>query len=1139
MIKLNYVLKIIVYITVIFIVSFSSIFAALVNPNNCTQGQICNINGGTFVGSDAEIRNLYSLPGYSNSIVFSENTTMRGVGIAYTLGQSNNTISINNSGSGNVTTFDNYQLLAIGGENNFIVSNGSRFSLINGGALQFGTNSKVEIQSSSHITNIDGSVISIGTSDNNFGYNNPTASSSGTATLLIDNNVLVNDGVTGAGYINLVAANNILTIGTSSIINNQIITLIANSSNTITMQNGSQISSANGTMSHLNINGIGNSTLNTTGNVTIDNINSNVDSHNVGTGVLNINIGTDLVTSSLNIKSFIDFEDNVVNVNIQKGSALNLEQTTSSNKINGNQNNITLYESAQLRLRNGVNDNLTFENSNNKLTFKDHSEISGGDKDTPLLVFNGGSTILNIGDAVTIGNNNAGMPSIVSKDDNMQLNITGASHSNYFFDFSKSEQVTLNFIDNGAVSYFDSTNKVYLSSSGNNFINFKSANSNAVVVDLGSIKFDPNNNIVSNNNITFSGGGTINFSNNGGTITNISLAGTSNSINIDNTSIRLPSNLHLTGNNNQININSKNRTVNIDLSISSNTISGEGTNNVINLNYNATNGKDNSYKPNPVLISGNLQGFNEINLGLTTLYVNSYNQGNSNLKLSTAIAIPSDDKADMINGSLIVNKGESNFNHKNIDVTLYGAYNYPNKTHSPGVDLPFTIILMQTQGTGSITGVDASKVNINSSTFEKVNTNISNNQVSLTINQCATISEALSGDGKCHINNDDPVPPKYDFSYDKNAMAIADLLTNLSDAIPKNKNIVVNSDVQYILDALNNNSNQQQMYNFITTLEPVNNELLLTLSENSIRSYDNVVMNQKGVNRSGDVSTWASVDIGKINIQNHNYINGASNQMTNFASGIETNISNDQVFGLSAGFDTGTVDGNDDKFKGNLQVLNVSVYHKVKITNDIYLKSLVGYSLSDYDLTRNIISQDDGNTDFDSVNQAKSSPKVNNINVTSNMYYNLTSRTSPINVLAYGGLGASIASMSKYVESGFASLTVQGFNSSVVDGKIGVTFQKAILINNNQQALVPSLSLEGLYSYYNMPDTKASFNGITNYDGNTFYNYSPNYSKLNFTPKVDLTYIISSRFNIIAYTQASFSATQNSYAVGANLRLSF
>ncbi|MGV3278031.1 beta strand repeat-containing protein [Rickettsiales bacterium LUAb2] len=1005
-----------------------------------------------------------------------------------------------------------------------------------------------------------------------------SVSDTGTTTINLENNATLTLGDFTSSPVILNSGNEIINLNNGATLNIQQMNLTTGPLSIITNGNNNTINfsgNINGTVNkNLQLNG-SNSSVNILSGTT--NLNNIIASNTSGASNITLNDNSTLNVENASISSSNN------NITLNNSAALNVQSLVLSGSNNaitlndnsvltidnlgvaipvdfsvtGNNNTLSLANNANLDLKNllfNVNFQATnfnnlnlgdgasivlsddkiirFSGSSNIILANNSSITNNLSSNNYLLTLNGANNSISIGNNVSFTTTNQLTSAIYANaGSNNTITITGDSHDNYKFNFMDANSNHLNL--DGSVNNFslNGSNQIYLSDSGNNIITAKTNAANTFNLAASAIKFCSTSGCISGGDNTFivTGGGTINITTNLIDSDNdFTLSGSNNTLILDNSNFTSNiGNIKFLGNTSNFNINSQNQAVIVDLSPNSQIDATQSNNTTLNINYNPTNPNYDLEVPKNVTLQADVSGFKNINLGLSEVTMSSYYQ-NDDLNMSIALAQSGNQ---IINGHMIFTNG-ANFNNKKINLTLNGMTSYINYLHN-NKGSAITIDLMDTYGANAtISGIEAQNFQINSMIFKVDNINIDSDNVSLVVSQCTSFNGALNGN-----NCDDNSEPNGKYANDKNAQS----LTKYLDINTQNgNNLHANQDVNSIVESLANYNSSQlsDYYQFLVTLQPINNEILLNLAANNINNFLDAVLRPHSLNGKDLIRTWVSSNYNNSSISNLNYISGARATNINSQAGIEKDISTYNLLGLAFGYTYSNIDGNNNLFNGKAQSISGAIYNKIRLSDNFYLKTVANIGINNFSLTRHITATNHTNSDLNLNYNPTSTPTSLNTGFNNSVFYQINSIGYISNMVLYAGSELSMYNINKYNEEGDGALSVSGYTSLVTNEKIGFIVNKFITLNQTN-TLLTTISTDLGYMTYKTPNTTANFVGMNTSNNNYFTNYSANYNKLSVTPKFNLTYMYRAKLTLDLFVSNTFNKDLTNTYYGLDAKYSF
>jgi len=741
-------------------------------------------------------------------------------------------------------------------------------------------------------------------------------------------------------------------------------------------------------------------------------------------------------------------------------------------------------------------ENISFKNTNNDygtnftlLSFKNSANLTNVNflDNATTIIINGEINNLTLSGKNHLNNNK------ITLTGNANVTINGlSSDAGYNIDLKDTYHsvVTLNSV----MDNFDySKNEIILSNNSINTINYNTDKNYSFTAPINNLVVSNNSNIVNIN-----GGGTLTDSS--GRL--INFYGQNNELNINNTNLALNENITFSNGNAILLVKSDKQEVTIN---GTKTIDASNSSNA-KLNINSTFKDDGNPKftlHNQVTFNATLINFNSLNLGDTTVNINIYKQTNKDLTLYSAVTQNNGQK---ISGVLNINNAD--FGNKKVNVVVYGFGAYK-------IGDVFNVNLINS--TNTINGLDINNINFQNTLFiQKQNINLTSNNLNA---DYKVINNFESIDNPGNPNSSDNA-----IGNNKNTHAVAKVLDQIEDSGSAAKNNTLDKSLSYITENENSDQGRRNVEQFLTSLEPINNEVLLNIANINDSNFNNTV-NSNAVNTSS--IPWMVINYANSNIANTNNVDGANLNSIYFSTGYNKEINTNNILGIAFGYTNSDIDGKNDLYTGILQTLKIGLQHTIRLNNSLSLTTMANYGLNNYDLTRDIIANNT-NADLALSGSSKSHPKLNNINVNTLANYNI--KLSTFDTIIYAGAGYTFNNMADYTEKGFDALKIKGFNASLVNGKIGAGISKTYNISETS-VFKPTFNLEVQYTYYNLPDTKASF--ADDNKSNEFTNYNPSYNMLTVMPTIALSYKFKS-FESNIYANTLLSKDITNIVVGVN-----
>ncbi|MGV3278152.1 autotransporter domain-containing protein [Rickettsiales bacterium LUAb2] len=749
------------------------------------------------------------------------------------------------------------------------------------------------------------------------------------------------------------------------------------------------------------------------------------------------------------------------------GISFNLQSGTNTASLN----NVIFDDSHTSINMSGDNNSLTLS----KVEYTDNS-VTG----LNLIKLTGANNNLILND------NNRLNGAVIKLNNNATVTFNGMLN-NYGYNISllNASDVTLNFNANGMYFNYGDTN-ITLSSTSNNTININTDN-NTVNLPLTRLI-----NSINDNTLNIRGGGKVTDT----SATTTLFEGKHNTINIENTDLTLNGHVLFFSGVSTIDIDSSERAVTID---GGKDING-GVISYATLNINPKFIDDNNLS-HDVNINNTLKNFDEINVGNTKVNIDTYLQTTKDLNLTYAVSHHNDQN---ISGLLNINNAD--FGNNKVGVLVYGL-------GEDKIGETFNIDLITS--TNKINGLSLDNVNFNDTLFiKKLTANLTDNTLSAEF-KVVNNFETIDDDNNKDIKKEDH----------KNTKTVAEVI----DKIIAENSLSESSSLESLINIVSTNSDsaegRKNVQLFLQSLLPVNNEVLLNITNTNDNTFNNIVLaNADNLNKA-----WFNTSYGNNSIDSIKDVAGANVDTVYLNTGFNKNIDQLNTIGIALGYAQSNIDGKKDFYNGDLQAFKIGVQHTYKFTSDLALTSIASYGYNKFDLTRNIKAQTTM-PDLSRSGSAYSKPSLNNLNVNSTINYGTKVESFDTNL--YGGLNYSFNKISSYTETGIAPLNVKGSNASLIGGKIGAGISKTLNINQDND-IKPMLNLELGYSYNDMKDTKASF--VEDTANNKFINYNPNYNMLTVTPSFSVNYknkALSLESNL--YTNVSIAENTTNVAVGVN-----
>ncbi|MGV3278029.1 autotransporter outer membrane beta-barrel domain-containing protein [Rickettsiales bacterium LUAb2] len=879
---------------------------------------------------------------------------------------------------------------------------------------------------------------------------------------------------------------------------------------------------------------------------------------------------TNNTTNQLNLYSIYDtpyFADkkDFIDVRLQKNAKLSLfiDDSSSKNKITHSNNQIVL---------NG---------NNNRLIFNDGAELISSNNTTPNIIFNGKYiNILEINGDVKFNVGEYKNNPIISFNSQQGTNVIYINNSiltNTYIDLSTAKRKSSVNLSAMTKDLRFINSKLVLSPNISNINLIAAKGKNIEIQSIGNIN---NHHSIKVSNDTSSvgiyGGGKV-------YIDDINIKAKEIFLTIDNTDLFVNNSIILSGDKEQhVKVFSNNAPVNINFNNENNGIIFKNTeNSYIAFNSLTKNGKHN------INIKGKVEGAPEISIsrgsevsidtlnmtrdtklqiGLSVPINEKYikqgppmkymvyvpNEHRYEIKEGTAIPIsvwvPTEEGFSKIqNSKLKINK-KINFNNNKLIIQLEGLSYYKKlKVEDDNVLSKELNIIAFNNKEVKIGGFDSKNLSINSFVFNVQNVRMDTTGLYVTLSKCGSFRSILGADGNNICNLD-----LASTTNDKNTLNVAEAMDKILD----DKEAVANNDITDVLEKSLTTKDTSAVIDLFQAIEPINNEILFNLANNSNENFINSVRQYELVNdlsrmindnNNKNVNTWVSGNYNQVNIKNYNYVNGGSDQSGYVIAGMSIKVSNNLI-GVAASYRNGNIDGNLTEqgykpFDGYVTGFNIGLYHKYNFSDNLYLGSVVNYGRNTFKLNKYINIKN-----LEVEEKLTSRPELSNIGANVDIYYNISNllhlnqhtadNSNMLNIITYTGGSYNYINMPEYKEEGYAALKVKKSNAGIANAHLGLELNGKYYITENSSILA-SFILEGGMVFNNIGYTNADFIGVSNINNANITNYKADYSGLNITPKANISYVLNKQISIGVYSAYAISQSINNLNIGGLLKVNF
>jgi hypothetical protein len=241
-----------------------------------------------------------------------------------------------------------------------------------------------------------------------------------------------------------------------------------------------------------------------------------------------------------------------------------------------------------------------------------------------------------------------------------------------------------------------------------------------------------------------------------------------------------------------------------------------------------------------------------------------------------------------------------------------------------------------------------------------------------------------------------------------------------------------------------------------------NNQKVVDTLSSELRDFTNLEDN-----------LWAKLQYTTATLRNNKDVVGYNENSNAMQVGYSKIISSKAVLGGSLSYLTGSLNGNFSSYTQDFTTFNAAIGLDYLFTSKIYGKTILSYSQTEFENTRNLDFIKEFNRSSLGSSEALAHIESGYITSLGEKYYDFNATYN-----VFYSIG-SIA-IDSYSEEGVGRLNVDGANILVNDFGVGATFDKEIFYDRNDVSLKPTIGLAMGVRNYSSTETNFEFQEIPN-----------------------------------------------------------